>query len=965
MAASNVVENMIVRLLLDPSRLLLGAKQTESKLATMANSLARLGTKFSLAFTLPIVAGTAKTAKAFADFDDAMTRSMAIAEDASDAMRQRMEENAFAISRLGRTSSIDLAKSYHTLIAAGQSAEQSLRSLATIEKFAVAGMIDMETATSQLVDSMFALGINSPDAVRNAKNMGELANMLSYAAALTNASEEQLAKTIRTRAGAASRAFGVSKEELFGVMSVYAQQGIKGEFAGEQIYIFLRDMQAAALKNASAFKLMGVRVYDTRGELRALPMIVRDLEQALGGMSDRSKKATLSFLGFTDRSIAATYNLLGTSRIMWDFTKKFQQTSPDVLADKYARMMESFAAQMQNLRNNIEMFAIEVGRTLAPMVNVVAEKVKMMSEWFGRMNAVQKKTIVGFLGFAALTGPVLLITAALIQAAVVTSTFTVGVIAFGVLLGKTTLIAGALTGVVVGLTRALRGPDGLAKAFEFAKGWAGAFISAVAGFFENIKHNFKVLYEEGYIAFGRLAHAFQTLMVSAGVIVVKTMSNMFVEMVDYMGNIIIKKFLVDLPRELSSVATIMYGASAGIALRGFANFQEAKMSGTTNPKLFTDRMEKVFGTGAKEFDAVLNVFIQNFKNLRFDTTLFNPLAIKGKDAQKEGVTSHAIRRAEQQLQRAQAAYEKNAGIGPMRDKEGKPMQMWDEAQGKMVDIPNRPRANMGELTTRLQANVFNAQKKLEAAKAQEEFRRGPSAATRKAQSKLSQLQEFAVGGRPFEQKFKMGGSGGGPGGTATRFSPQDVLAKTKLEMERARTAMVAMSDQPFGPATEAARKRLNSAEQRYFALAPRVGAAAPRPNFPDPRLFKNTKVGIDPAVASNMTGPALAQAQRRLAEAQKRDQIRIQKIDDPKADKRTRDISGVLKMIEKNTKKTSETSFTTVGAGTMLNMASPRSPVPPLAQAMVGAMMNLAQQIMMWNQIQHTGRGMGVIGRIP
>lgn len=490
MAASNVVENMIVRLMLDPSRLFLAGRQTESRLNQMANNLARIGTRFSLAFTLPITAGVAKVAHAFADFDDAMTRSMAIADDATAAIRKQMEANAIAISRVGRTSVIDLAKSYHTLIAAGQTAQQSLKSLATIEKFAVAGMMEMESATSQLVDSMFALGKNSPDAIKNAKNMGDLANMLSYAAQLTNASEEQLAKTIRTRAGAASRAFGVPMEELFGVMSVYAQQGIKGEFAGEQIYIFLRDMQAAALKNQRAFKLMNVEVYDRRGELKQLPVIVRSLEKALAGMSDRSKKATLAFLGFTDRSIAATYNLLGTSRTMMDFTKKYEDTSPTALADKYAKMMESFAAQMKNLKNNIEIFAVEVGRTLAPAIGFVVEKIKMMTTWFGRLSEFQKKTILWIAGIAAITGPVLLITAAFAKLMLVAGLFFIPVMKLATAFGILDIGAGVFNTALASIGRMLRGDfSGL---MELGNTLFKVF-KAVVGFMYNIDHNLKII----------------------------------------------------------------------------------------------------------------------------------------------------------------------------------------------------------------------------------------------------------------------------------------------------------------------------------------------------------------------------------------------------------------------------------------------------------------------------------------
>jgi hypothetical protein len=274
---------------------------------------------------------------------------------------------------------------------------------------------------------------------------------------------------------------------MMAVISAYAKQGIKGEFGGEQFYILYRDVQAAALKNAQAFQNMNVSVYDRRGGLRDMPLIIRDLERALAGMSDRSKKATLAYLGFTDRSIAATYTLLGTSQYMREemaqYTPKNLEGS---LAEKYAKMMESFAAQMANLRNNLQIFAIEVGRTIAPALKWLAENVKEATTWFGRMSDFQKQFIVKAAAFAAAAGPVILMAAALVKAAMIVGP----IIAIGSALGWAAKSAGLLEASFTAISRIMKGEAG---------GWRDLWMSIrqvvldVAGFLHNFDHNIAVI----------------------------------------------------------------------------------------------------------------------------------------------------------------------------------------------------------------------------------------------------------------------------------------------------------------------------------------------------------------------------------------------------------------------------------------------------------------------------------------
>lgn len=246
-------------------------------------------------------------------FNRAMNQSLAIMGNVSDAMRTKMEAAAIEMSRVTVFSSEQIAKGYFFLASAGLSAAQSLAALPIVTRFAQAGMFDMARATDLLTDAQSALGLSVKDTQQNMLNMRRIGDVLVKANTLANATVEQLSQAMTTKAAAAFRLVGKDVEELAAVLAVFADQGIKGAEAGSGLAIVMRDMQTKALKNAKAFKDMGVRVFDSSREMRHLADIYKDLENVMRGQSDAQKKLTLMTLGFTDKSIAFTQALIGTS----------------------------------------------------------------------------------------------------------------------------------------------------------------------------------------------------------------------------------------------------------------------------------------------------------------------------------------------------------------------------------------------------------------------------------------------------------------------------------------------------------------------------------------------------------------------------------------------------------------------------------------------------------------------------
>jgi len=89
-------------------------------------------------------------------------------------------------------------------------------------------------------------------------------------------------------------------------------------------------------------------VFDAAGEMRNIADIVGDLERALSGMGDEQKKTTLLLLGFSDKSVSAIQNLLGTSEKIRDYETALRSaggTTKEV-SDKMLTPMQKMTAKL-------------------------------------------------------------------------------------------------------------------------------------------------------------------------------------------------------------------------------------------------------------------------------------------------------------------------------------------------------------------------------------------------------------------------------------------------------------------------------------------------------------------------------------------------------------------------------------------------------------------------------------------
>jgi TP901 family phage tail tape measure protein len=351
-----------------------GFKQAESAL----NNLSRVAGAALGALAVGAATAAVASIREFANFDAALTKSLAIMGDVSDTMRGEMSDAARAVAKTTTFSAEQAAESFFFLASAGLDAEASIKALPQVAAFAQAGMFDMARATDLLTDAQSALGLSiKDDAVANMQNMVRVSDVLVKANVLANASVEQFSTSLTTKAGAALKALGKDLEEGVAVLAAFADQGIKGEIAGTQLAIVLRDLTTRGIKNKAAFEQFGVAVFDANGNMNNLADIVGDLEGALDGMSDETQKATLLQMGFSDKSLASLQALLGTSEAIRGYEAELRSAG-GITEEVAEKQLDTLNSQLELLKSEFIDVALSVGEQMTPAVRDLVDRVKEM-----------------------------------------------------------------------------------------------------------------------------------------------------------------------------------------------------------------------------------------------------------------------------------------------------------------------------------------------------------------------------------------------------------------------------------------------------------------------------------------------------------------------------------------------------------------------------------------------------------
>ncbi len=390
------------------------ARRVRTQFNKLGKSAQKLGKDMTKFITVPLLAAGVAATVFGADFESAMSSSLAIMSDVSNEMRDTMEKTARDVAKSTKFSATQAAESFFFLASAGLSAADSIGALPRVAAFAQAGMFDMALATDLLTDAQSALGLVTKDSVQDLINMARVSDVLVGANTLANASVQQFSEALTNKAGASLRLLGKDIEEGVAALAVFADQGNKGQAAGNDLARVFRNLSTNAIKNKKAFKEAGIAVFDQAGEMRNLADIVVDLETRFKGMSDEQLKAEIIALGFNDKTTESIAALIGTSEKMKEYEKRLR--SMGGITDEVAnKQLQNFNAQMGLVKDRLIDVALTVfdilepalTGVLIPALNKVVGFLSKVADGFQALSDPMSESILIIAGIALALGPVI------------------------------------------------------------------------------------------------------------------------------------------------------------------------------------------------------------------------------------------------------------------------------------------------------------------------------------------------------------------------------------------------------------------------------------------------------------------------------------------------------------------------------------------------------------------------------
>lgn len=216
---------------------------------------------------------------------------------------------------------------------------------------AAAGNLDLGRAAQVGGQAMKIFKLEGDD-------MARVADTLAAGANKSAADVEDLAQALQ-QGGLVAAQTGLDLEDTVGVLSLFADNALKGSDAGTSLKTMLTRLNPSTEEAATAMERLGLDFYDANGQFVGLEGVAGQLQSRLGNLSTEQRTAALNTIFGSDAIRAAS--------ILYDQGAQGVRTYTEAVNDQGAAsrqaavMMNNLAGDFEELRGSIETALIQSG----------------------------------------------------------------------------------------------------------------------------------------------------------------------------------------------------------------------------------------------------------------------------------------------------------------------------------------------------------------------------------------------------------------------------------------------------------------------------------------------------------------------------------------------------------------------------------------------------------------------------
>lgn len=219
-----------------------------------------------------------------ATFEKSMSNVQAIS-GATDEELKMLSDTAKKFGSTTKFSASESADALSYMALAGWDAQTSCEALGGVLNLASASGMDLASASDMVTDYLSAFGLTAQDSAR-------FADLLAYAQGNANTTAEGLGEAYKNCSANLASA-GQDIETTTALLSMLANQGLKGSEAGTALTAVVRDMTSKMKDGKIAIGDTSIAVQDSQGNFRDLSDILKDVENATNGMGTAQKASAL------------------------------------------------------------------------------------------------------------------------------------------------------------------------------------------------------------------------------------------------------------------------------------------------------------------------------------------------------------------------------------------------------------------------------------------------------------------------------------------------------------------------------------------------------------------------------------------------------------------------------------------------------------------------------------------------
>lgn len=237
-----------------------------------ATSVAAVGTASVAAMGLAVKVG--------ASFESQMSTVAAISgatgndlERLSDKAKEMGEKTAFSATEAG--------EAFEYMAMAGWKTDEMLNGIEGIMDLAAASGEDLASTSDIVTDALTAFNLK-------AKDSGHFSDILAQASSNANTNVSMMGETFKYVAPVAG-AMGYSAEDTAKAIGLMANSGIKASQAGTSLRSIISRMADPTEKVEGAMKKLGIRLTDSKGNMRSLDDVMKDLRSSFAKLTPEQK----------------------------------------------------------------------------------------------------------------------------------------------------------------------------------------------------------------------------------------------------------------------------------------------------------------------------------------------------------------------------------------------------------------------------------------------------------------------------------------------------------------------------------------------------------------------------------------------------------------------------------------------------------------------------------------------------